>query len=191
MRTEGSVVTFYRHEYHAIIGVCVCVCAVSAEGRGFVHWIEYGFPISCIRRLTSKEDYTMMLLCIVDIYFYHLWMNSLGWSFFGNFKSCLRGEESFEKNYSTVKKKQKPRWTCDISMAAFLMVKKKRKKKKESRIGQENWKRQMIRKIHLQFQISELSIYSWKIEEFQGTLGHARRNIASYLRIRSRNWSWR
>lgn len=156
MRTEGSVVTFYRHEYHAIIGVCVCVCAVSAEGRGFVHWIEYGFPISCIRRLTSKEDYTMMLLCIVDIYFYHLWMNSLGWSFFGNFKSCLRGEESFEKNYS----KQKPRWTCDISMAAFLMVKKKRKKKKESRIGQENWKRQMIRKIHLQFQISELSIYS-------------------------------
>lgn len=40
------------------------------------------------------------------------------------------------------------------------MVKKKRKKKKESRIGQENWKRQMIRKIHLQFQISELSIYS-------------------------------
>lgn len=102
----------------------------------------------------------MMLLCIVDIYFYHLWMNSLGWSFFGNFKSCLRGEESFEKNYSTVKKKQKPRWTCDISMAAFLMVKKKRKKKKESRIGQKNWKRQMIRKIHLQFQISELSIYS-------------------------------
>lgn len=43
-----------------------------------MYWIEYGFPISCIRRLTSKEDYTMMLLCIVDIYFYHFWMNSFG-----------------------------------------------------------------------------------------------------------------
>lgn len=50
-------------------------------------------------------------------------------------------------------------------MATFLMVKKKRKRKLpcDWRIGLENWKRQMIRKIHLQFQISasSLLIYSW------------------------------
>lgn len=69
-----------------------------------------------------------------------------------------------EKNYSTVKKKQK-RGHVIYMMATFLMVKKKRKRKLpcDWRIGQENWKRQMIRKIHLQFQISasSLLIYSW------------------------------
>lgn len=56
----------------------------------------------------------------------------------------------------------------------------KKNKKKENYPTQENWKRQMIRKIHLQFQISEFIDISKNFRELLAILGETSILVSVY-----------